>query len=314
MDEGQAAAIVERMLGEPPDVVTEFIPKVGGDDSYGFRLRMRGEPCLLKVKREPGTPIGLVFFRLIRSAGVPVPDLIAYSPNAGPERQACAIWSWVDGRPATWGPGELCPYDEAELGRILRRIHDLEFTGEYGLLCDDLSRRTFASHPDLGPTSASWLGFFHCDRAAARYRDRGYLTAAEARALAQLPERLAPLFGDASHGLLHMGDIMHHGNMLIGANSRITAVVDYVESMVGDPRWELAWIDYYFGAYPFSRVPFDMARFREGYGTDHDSDDTIGRFYLLAILLFEKLLFFRPTSPRGVWAIAKVKELLASLG
>jgi hypothetical protein len=55
-----------------------------------------------------------------------------------------------------------------------------------------------------------------------------------------------------------------------------------------------------------------MSRFRSAYGTDHDPRDEIGRFYLLAILLFEKLLFFTPHSGRGQWAIHTVKALLRS--
>jgi hypothetical protein len=117
---------------------------------------------------------------------------------------------------------------------------------------------------------------------------------------------------DVEPRLLHMGDVMHHGNMVVNHGGQIAAVVDYVESMAGDPRWELAWVDFYFGQYPYSAAPFDMPRFRAGYGTDHDPDDAVGRFYLLAILVFEKLLFYRPETPRGAWAIGEVRELLQS--
>jgi hypothetical protein len=183
-------------------------------------------------------------------------------------------------------------------------------------------------HPDLGPLSETWLGFFHCDRAARRYRDMGYLTAREARALSDLPLRLEPLFaplfarppgGHVEPRLLHNGDIMHHGNMIVAPDAsqehggHIAAVVDYVESMTGDPRWELAWVDFYFSQYPYYPVSFDMARFRAGYGANHDPEDEIGRFYLLAILIFEKLLFYKLETRRGAWAIAKVKELLQTL-
>jgi hypothetical protein len=201
-----------------------------------------------------------------------------------------------------------------EFGQLLRRIHELRFDGPFGLLGDDLGARTYASHPDLGPVSETWPGFFHCDRAARRYREMGYLSRAEAQALSGLPGKLAPLFAHLEPRLLHMGDIMHNGNMIVGPDGRIRAVVDFGESMAGAPRWELAWVDFYFDIYPFDRRPFDMARFRAGYGTDHDPHDEVGRFYTLAILVFEKLLFFRPETPRGAWAIEAVKELLKSFG
>jgi aminoglycoside phosphotransferase (APT) family kinase protein len=162
--------------------------------------------------------------------------------------------------------------------------------------------------------SDTWIGFFHCDRAARRYRNMGYLSRAEAERLSGLPHRLAPLFAHVEPRLLHMGDIMHHGNMIVGPDGHIAAVVDYVESSAGDPRWELAWVDFYFDVYPFDRRRFDMARFRAGYGTDHDPHDEVGRFYTLAVLVFEKLLFYKPETRRGAWAIATAKELLKSLG
>jgi Phosphotransferase enzyme family len=115
--------------------------------------------------------------------------------------------------------------------------------------------------------------------------------------------------------LLHLGDVMHHGNLLLDARGRIAAILDYVESTAGDPRWELAWFDYYFT--PSEREPmgrFDLVRFRAAYGTDHDPSDLPGRFYLIGILVFEKLLYYDPASQRGQWAIGALKEALRTIG
>ena len=306
-----ARLIAAELLGRPPDRVESFHPIVGGDDSHSFRLWVGHDGMLMKIKRQPGSPIGVYFYRRIRDAGVPVPELIAFDPSVGPRGEACAVWEWIEGRPAEWEAGEPCPYDEAEFGEILRRIHDLRFDGPFGFLGDDPPARSFTSPFGLGPVSESWPGFFHCDRAAQHYFDRGYLDRREADLLASLPDRLRDELGRAEPCLLHMGDIMHNGNMIVDPGTgRILAVVDYVESMAGDPRWELAWVDYYFSDYPFNPVCFDMARFRAGYGTDHDPEDALGRFYLIGALLFEKLLFFDPESARGRWAIEMVKRIL----
>jgi hypothetical protein len=53
-----------------------------------------------------------------------------------------------------------------------------------------------------------------------------------------------------------------------------------------------------------------VTAFRAAYGTDHDPSDRLGRFYLAAILLCEKLLWFDPASREGSWAIRRVKEIL----
>ncbi|MHB9107146.1 MAG: phosphotransferase family protein [Armatimonadota bacterium] len=308
----QALVIVERLLGKAPDRLEPFRPDEGGDDSHAFRLSSGGQALLLKIKKRAGTPIGIYFHRRIRDAGIPVPALIAFDGGAGPLGEACAIWEWVEGVPAAWGEGQSCPYDEAELGELLRRIHDLPFDGDFGFLGDNLSRRTFSYAPDLAPVSPTWTGIFHCDRAAQRYLAMGYLNEWEASILAELPERLDGVLRDVPCRLLHGSEPMHHGNCLVGPRTRrISAVLDYVESMAGDPRWELAWFDYYFAQFPYADEPFNLQRFRDAYGDDYCADDPVARFYLAAILVFEKLLYFRQGEPRFQWAIEKLKTILS---
>jgi hypothetical protein len=310
LDSSLAAAIATKMLGHPPDRCERFLPQAGGSDSDTFRIWVGSERLLLMVKKRPGSPIGVYVHGRLKSAGLPVPNLVAFEPRAGPNGEACAIWEWIESMPAEWGPGEPCPYDEAELGQLLRTIHALGFAGDFGFLGDDLQQRTF-SLPDLGPTSTSWSAFFHCDEVARQYLRQGYLDATEAEVLATLPARLAGELDRTEPRLLHLGDVMHNGNLLVAPGSgRIRAILDYTESTAGDPRWELAWVRYYFADYPFDRPTFSLSRFWAGYGDEYGSDDPLGRFYLLAILLFEKLRFYDPASPRGRWAIATVKHIL----
>jgi aminoglycoside phosphotransferase (APT) family kinase protein len=265
---------------------------------------------LLLVKKRPGSPIGVYFHRRLKQAGLPVPELVAFGRNSGPNGEACAIWDWVEGVPAEWDASQSCPYDEFQLGELLRRVHSLRFEGAYGFLGDDIQERTF-SLPDLGPTSPTWSGFFHCDRVARHYFRLGYLDRQEAELLASLPARLAGVLDRSEPRLLHLGDVMHNGNLLVDRRSgRIRAIIDYTESTAGDPRWELAWIRYYFDDYQFERAPFDLARFWSGYGAEYGSCDPLARFYLAAILLFEKMRGYDPASPRGRWAIATVKDVL----
>jgi hypothetical protein len=311
----QAHAICERLLGRAPARVEPFRPEIGGDDSYSFRLWRGNEAMLLKVKRQPDKPMGVYFHGRLTEAGLPVPELVAFGPKSGPGGEAAAIWEWVEGRPAEWGPGEDCPYDEAEMGELLRRIHDLRFEDAFGFLGDDPAAARPSVHGMLGPVATAWPDFFHCDRAARWCHQNGYLTTAEVDTLSALPGRMAAVLEGVRPRLLHMGDIMHSGNVIVDARGRIAAILDYVESTAGDPRWELAWFDYYFT--PSEREPmgrFDLARFRAAYGADYDSRDSVGHFYLIGVLVFEKLLFYDPASTRGRWAIAALKETLRAMG
>lgn len=306
----EARGIAGGLLGRLPSTCVPFQPRAGGADSTSFRLRVGNDRMLLVVKRRPGSPVGICFHALIRQAGLPVPTLIAFGPSAGPAGEACAIWEWVEGVPAEWSTGEPCPYDEADLGELLGRIHGLGFDGDYGFLGDDLDHRGF-SLLGLGPTSRDWPSFFHCELVVERFAAMGYFDQREAEVLATLPHRLGAAAMQRPRRLLHMGDIMHSGNLLIDPGSgRIRAILDYTESMVGDPQWELAWIRYYFRDYPFDRPGFDLARFFAGYGAQEEAEAPLDEFYLVAVLLFEKLRFYKPDSPRGRWAIETVKHLL----
>ena len=175
IDVDQSRAVAERLLGRRPDRCEPFQPAVPGDDSHGFRLWVGADAMLLKIKKRPGSPVGVYFHGRLEDASVPVPKLIAF---------------------------------------------------------------------DVG--------------------------------------------------------------------CRIMAVVDYVEAMAGGPRWELAWFDYCFSQFPYNDERFDLARFRAAYGADHDPDDAVGRFYLAAVLLFAKLLFFKLGDLRTVWAVQTLEDILAS--
>jgi aminoglycoside phosphotransferase (APT) family kinase protein len=309
-----ARSIAAKLLGRQPDRFEPFLPTAGGSDSLAFRLWVGSTPMLLKVKNQPKRPEGVYFHARLKSAGLPVPDLVAFESSAGPRGETCTIWEWVEGLPAEWATGQPCPYDEAELGELLRRIHGLRFDGDFGFLGDDPARRTF-SLPDLGPTSNRWGGFFHCDGVAWLYLQKGYFDPDEAEVLSSLPDRLSDELCHAERRLLHLGDVMHNGNLIVDPGTGgIRAILDYAESAAGDPRWELAWIRYYFADYPFKRPTFDLDRFWDGYGAKYGSDDSLGHFYLAAILLFEKLRFYDPQSARGRWAIATIKGILRDLG
>ena len=315
VSDSQALAIAEHVLGRAPERLESFRPPAGGEDSYSFRLWESGQALLLKIKKRPGTPMGVYFHGRVRAAGIPVPELIAFDAGAGPHGEACAIWEWMEGAPASWAKGQPCPYDEAELGELLRRIHDLTFDGDFGFLGDDLAQRAFTYTPDMAPVSGTWPGVFLCDRAAKRYMAKGYLDEREAAILATLPERIGPALHDVPCRLLHGSELMHNGNLLVDpAGGGIVAVLDYVESMAGDPRWELSWFDYYFAQFPFRDESFDLNRFRGAYGTCYHPEDSVGRFYLVAILIFEKLLFFRPGEPRTRWAVETLKSILTAFG
>lgn len=304
----QARCLAEKLLGRRADRLEPFRPADGGYDSHTFRLWAGGDAMLLKIMKRSGDPVGVYFHSRLRKAGIPVPELIAFDGQAGPEGQACVVWEWIAGRPVHWPKREPCPFDEAEFGRLMRRIHDLRFDGPFGLLGDDISARTFSWSLHIRPVAQTWAGLFDCPGAADRLLAKGYLDQHEAEILSSLPEHLSGELAAAECRLLHTD--LRNNLILDPRTGRIRAVLDYTESCAGDPRWELAIIDFWFTDRLVHYLPFDMARFRAAYGTDHNPRDALGRFYLAALLAFDEMPNWDPTSLSARWGIATLKSIV----
>jgi len=132
----EAARIAAELLGHPPESVKRYIPPHGGDASFGYRCRVAGREMLLKINKRPAQPIGVYYHRRLSEASVPVPELIAFSPDSGPQGQGCGLFEWVEGVPAEFDCADRPPYDEAQMGEILRTIHDIAHDDGSGHLDD----------------------------------------------------------------------------------------------------------------------------------------------------------------------------------
>jgi aminoglycoside phosphotransferase (APT) family kinase protein len=149
-----------------------------------------------------------------------------------------------------------CPYDEAEFGAILARLHAVTAPG-FGPI-DDVGQTYF-------PT---WTAFL---RAVARR----VLARCQARAsvgaglLAGLRERWYPRLAAvelARPALLHL-ESLGFANLLYDPAARsITGLLDYEDCIGGDPLFELTWMTYYYGDRARPRAAFSFERFAEGYG------------------------------------------------
>ena len=303
-----AERIASDLLGRTPKKCEPYTSEHGGSDSYVFRLRDGEDALLLKIPKRPGVPVGTYFHGRLREAGIPVPEMVAFSDDGGPAGQACVIWEWIEGTTVNWHKRQPCPFDEAEFGELLRRIHDLEFDGPYGILGDDLSARTFSWSPDIRPVCQRWVHHFDCHSVAQKLLRRGYINTGEAAVMASLPERVDKDLGQVPCRLLHTD--LRNNLILERGTGRIIAVIDYTEACAGDPRWELAMIDFRFADRLTHYLPFDMHRFRQAYGTTHNPRDDVGRFYLAAMLVFDELPNCDPMTLRGQWQIITLRSVL----
>jgi len=296
--------MVRELLGRPADSVTRYVPPHGGGASFSFRVRAAGRELLLKINRRPGEPVGAYYHRRLREAGVPVPALVAYGSGKLPAGQGYALFEWVEGVPAEFGSADKPPYDEAQLGEVLRAIHDLRHPDGFGRL-DDEGHASCATWPEA--LRATWY--------TEKCVTRGAITAEVGARVEGLPARFGSELSAVEARLLHYEDIMFNGNVIVGADRRIVAVVDFGGAMAGDPRWELMWFDYYFGEYGHhERAPqsFDVKRFRTAYGREYDPHGPLQRLYLVSALL-EKLSFLPLHAPQAAHHQQALAALVADL-
>lgn len=300
----EASRITEKLVGHAAEPVTAYLPPYGGDASFCFRCHVSGRQAFLKINKAQTQPIGVYYHRRLREAGIPVPELIAFSADAGPDGQACALFEWVEGTPAEVDDSGKPPYDEAELGTVMRAIHGIAHDRGFGPL-DDNGQGSFASWPDA--LVAAW----RLDACI----QRGAIDAALGERLSALPYRFADELAATQTCLLHCEDIMQNGNLILGPNGRIVAVIDFAGAMAGDPLWELMWFDYYFGEYgDFGSTPtgFDLARFKQAYGITYDPWSPRQQLYLLGALL-DKLSWLPLAGPRAAHHQGMVVDLVERL-
>ena len=104
------------------------------------------------------------------------------------------------------------------------------------------------------PVSDTWQGFFDFAAAGRRLLADGHLGPGEAEMLASLPRRVSGPLAQARCRLLHTD--LRNNLILHPCSRRIRAVLDYTESCAGDPRWELAYFDYWFVERTVHYLPF----------------------------------------------------------
>ena len=272
-------ATIEQLTGRVPDSIEAVKPPSGGLESWSYRVSSSGQALWLKINHSPDTMLGIHFNQRLREANIPTPEVVAWSANADPIGLPCVLSTHVAGDQANWLQIKMCPYDESQCGSLLRQIHSLEFDGPYCFLGDAEPIST------LCPITEDCATMFPCEHAARRCLELGWLAKSQADTLAKLPDLLSSELGSAPKRLLHM-DFLYNGNLILETGTRkIIAAVDGAEAMAGDPRLELAYFDY---GFPGSRWPFNMAAFREGYGTHHDPLDDLNRFYMVNLLLFTR--------------------------
>ena len=190
-------------------------------------------------------------------AGCPAPAILVLGRLASDPSMSALVMSRVAGRPIVAGHPAL-----ARVGGVLRRLHDVRLPG-FGWLAE-------ASWDALGDFSLihrSWLDFLERILADTRsLADRYALAAPVAEAAAEALDAHADALAAVEVGSLCHGDLKAAHILVDG--SRIAAVIDWGDAVVGDPLWDIA-------RFAHRADAGSTARLLEGYDPDRATADEL---------------------------------------
>jgi aminoglycoside phosphotransferase (APT) family kinase protein len=291
--------LLERELGQRVERIAPLVPEAGGAHSAVFDLTTDDGSFVLRIPRgrqgyytaylppaaDPDDWLDCRWaLAIAQQLNLPSPRL-ACSHRRGPR---FVVLTKLDGVPISdYESWDGCPYDEAEFGAILGRVHAV-VPGGFGPI-DDAGRTYFTS----------WSTFLTAvaDRVLTTCQERGSIGP---ELHATLRRHWYPALGGLWRerpALLHL-ESLGFANLLYDPPSRrITGLIDFEDCMGGDPLFELTWMEYYFGDRASEQQYFDYARFARGYGP-WPEDERASRLYR-GLMLLEKLTWIDPVGRRA---------------
>ncbi len=310
------AGEIARVLGTTLLSVEPLIVEKGGSHSRVFSVRTADEDYILRIpKGRQGFQTAYVEERIpsanwfsqdwataaARQAGVPAPEIVR-SKRFASETEPFVIMKKLEGEHIsdfdTWNG---CPYNEAEFGTILSKLHAVTPAG-YGPI-DDFGTTYFTTWAEFLTAAAEGM----LKRCAKRHSlDPDVLQAFKSTCL--------PLLSDLHidrPSFLHLESLGFANILYEPSTRRITGLLDYEDCIGGDPLYEFEWMCYYFG-HRVSRQPyFDFRRFEETYGI---WPENLERSLLYRVLIFlDKLTSIAPKSERAKDHNQKILECIDQL-
>jgi len=215
---------------------------------------------------------------------IPAPSIV-FSSKQSPR---FVIMTKLPGVPVTdYGSWNGCPYDEAEFGTILSKLHSLTVNG-YGPI-DDFGNTYFHAWPDFLMAVAEKAIGTCLERNSISNELYGML---KNRWLPMLPE-----LRSKKASLLHL-ESLGFANILYDSDSRrITGFLDYEDCIGGDPLFELMWMCYYYGDRDSNQTYFNYKQSEKGY-CEWPEDEFAATLYR-PFMYLDKLTWIDPKGERA---------------
>jgi len=307
---------LEEALGERIISLTVLPGAEAGAHSQVFALRTTGDEYVLRVPKgrqgfctrfvESHIDMANWFDQrwamdLAHGLGIPAPRIICSSRPGASRSTAFVVMERLPGVAidSTYERWQACPYDEAEFGEILRKLHATTISGAGPI--DDFGKTYF-------PT---WDSFFQAmaGRAMDMCLARGSIDRLLHEGLRRVWFAQFGALAGVEPRLLHLESLGFSNILYDPATKHITGFLDYEDCIGGDPLFEFAWMDYYLGGRDGDRKYFSYPRFMEGYA-DRPGPESRIEIYS-PFMLLDKLSWIRPDSERAEGYRQRLRALCA---
>ena len=262
---GPEHAWAEQLLRRvfPDAVVTELIPRTGGELSAVYEVRCvdPAHAVIFKVYADTWRwkqAKEIHVYRLLaecRSFSMPV--VLHHTTDGGPGGRAVTVLSLLAGRPLSEASQDLDPTEipafYREMGAILARVHQIS-QESYGYLTSGILDPLPDNGTYMRRRFAEKLKEFEDLGGDRRLHD----------AIARRIERDGALFGNCESAVLCHNDL-HEGNVLVAPRPtgwEITGIIDVENAIAADPLIDLAKTDYY----ALGRGELERSALLDGYG------------------------------------------------
>lgn len=218
-----AVRVADGLLGRS---ASDAVPVPCSAGNQAFVLRVGEDRVVMKTAGPEAVRAEAAVLALLAGWDGPVPAVVAADPDGAVAGRPVLVTRFVAGEPLGGPAPEL-----AEVGALLRRVHEVELDG-FGPVV--------AAPEGLRGTMPSWSSALaqRVDRldevVAAGHLPRGLAD----RALAAVHGLAADATADGGgRGRLLHGDL--HPRHVFAAGGRVTAVIDWGDATAGDPAYEM---------------------------------------------------------------------------
>jgi aminoglycoside phosphotransferase (APT) family kinase protein len=276
-----------------------------------FRVLVGDESSWVRLGEEPGERRDgeVAAHRMLRAAGIPIPEVIRYEAAPPELDRSIALTSHLAGTPlADIQAGPWLPALAADAGRVLACINRISVRGFGWAYASEEEGVPVGVHRWRSGWTREYIGSVRV------VRESGVLEAAAIDALEAAIERWTRISSDRATGPLAHGDFDTTHVYVDPESGKLTGVIDLGELRGADPLYDLGHLLLHDGE---AGRPVLFPHILNGYAEISPlPDDAMDQIRLQALAIGTRALAIqlrRPPSPYPGWLVDRLRESIQNI-